>query len=104
MVMCMFANIAPQMQVDLINAACGYDWTVGEMMTAGERGWNMKRAINNFGNEAKAAFAEHNGKLNAAKDEAPAGNQPVNVVADTHTGQGTLHAVYSSCGCCSARS
>jgi aldehyde:ferredoxin oxidoreductase len=47
MVMCIFANVAPQMQVDLINAACGYDWTVKEMMKVGERGWNMKRAINN---------------------------------------------------------
>jgi aldehyde:ferredoxin oxidoreductase len=47
MVMCIFANVAPQMQVDLINAACGYRWTVEEMMTVGERGWNMKRAINN---------------------------------------------------------
>jgi aldehyde:ferredoxin oxidoreductase len=47
MVMCIFANVAPQMQVDLINAACGYDWTIEEMMQAGERGWNMKRAVNN---------------------------------------------------------
>ena len=47
MVMCIFANVAPQMQVDLINAACGYDWTVEEMMKVGERGWNMKRAANN---------------------------------------------------------
>ena len=47
MVMCIFANVAPQMQVDLINAACGYRWTVQDMMKAGERGWNMKRAINN---------------------------------------------------------
>jgi aldehyde:ferredoxin oxidoreductase len=47
MVMCIFGNITPQMQVDLINAACGYNWTVDDMMAAGERGWNMKRAINN---------------------------------------------------------
>lgn len=47
MVMCIFANVAPQMQVDLINAACGYTWTIKEMMQVGERGWNMKRAINN---------------------------------------------------------
>lgn len=47
MVMCIFANVAPQMQVDLINSACGYDWTICDMMTAGERGWNIKRAINN---------------------------------------------------------
>jgi aldehyde:ferredoxin oxidoreductase len=47
MVMCIFANVAPQMQTDLINAACGYDWTVEEMMKVGERGWTMKRALNN---------------------------------------------------------
>jgi aldehyde:ferredoxin oxidoreductase len=47
MVMCIFGNVAPQMQVDLINAACGYDWTIEEMMKVGERGWNMKRAVNN---------------------------------------------------------
>jgi len=47
MVMCIFANVEPQMQVDLINAACGYDWTIEEMMRVGERGWNMKRAVNN---------------------------------------------------------
>jgi aldehyde:ferredoxin oxidoreductase len=47
MVMCIFANVAPQMQVDLINAACGYQWDLQEMMRSGERGWNMKRAINN---------------------------------------------------------
>jgi aldehyde:ferredoxin oxidoreductase len=47
MVMCLFANVSPQVQVDLINAACGYDWTVEEMMKVGERGWNLKRAINN---------------------------------------------------------
>ena len=47
MVMCIFGNVAPQMQVDLVNAACGYDWTIAEMMKCGERGWNMKRAVNN---------------------------------------------------------
>ncbi len=47
MVMCIFANVDPQMQVDLINAACGYHWTVQDMLAAGERGWNMKRALNN---------------------------------------------------------
>jgi aldehyde:ferredoxin oxidoreductase len=46
-VMCIFANSDPQMQVRLINAACGYDWTVKDMMKCGERGWNIKRAINN---------------------------------------------------------
>jgi len=44
--MCIFANVSPQTQVDLINAACGLHWDVEEMMQAGERGWNLKRAIN----------------------------------------------------------
>jgi aldehyde:ferredoxin oxidoreductase len=46
-VMCIFANVDPQMQVDLLNAACGLDWTLDDMMKCGERGWNIKRAINN---------------------------------------------------------
>ena len=47
LVMCIFANVSPQVQVDLINAACGLEWDVEEMMRSGERGWNLKRAINN---------------------------------------------------------
>ena len=46
MVMCIFANVSPSTQVGLINAACGLDWDVDEMMRCGERGWNLKRAIN----------------------------------------------------------
>ena len=46
-VMCIFANTDPELQVKLINAACGLDWTIEDMMKCGERGWNLKRAINN---------------------------------------------------------
>jgi aldehyde:ferredoxin oxidoreductase len=46
-VMCIFANVEPEMQFKLINAACGLDWTLEDMMKAGERSWNLKRAINN---------------------------------------------------------
>ncbi len=46
-VMCIFANVDPQMQVDLVNAACDLNWTIDDMMKSGERGWNVKRAINN---------------------------------------------------------
>ena len=46
LVMCIFANVSPQTLVDLINPACGLDWDVDEMMRFGERGWNLKRAIN----------------------------------------------------------
>lgn len=47
LVMCIFANVPPQTQVDLINAACGYDFDIAEMMKTGERGWNLKRLVNN---------------------------------------------------------
>ncbi|GAB4504685.1 MAG: aldehyde ferredoxin oxidoreductase family protein [Anaerolineales bacterium] len=46
LVMCIFGHVPPSMQVELINAACGYDWTVADMLRCGERGWNLKRAIN----------------------------------------------------------
>jgi aldehyde:ferredoxin oxidoreductase len=46
LVLCFFANVAPEMVVALINAACGLDWQIPDMLRAGERGWNLKRAIN----------------------------------------------------------
>jgi aldehyde:ferredoxin oxidoreductase len=45
-VMCIFANVDPQMQVDLVNAACGYDWSIDDLLKCGERAWNLKRLIN----------------------------------------------------------
>jgi aldehyde:ferredoxin oxidoreductase len=47
LVMCQFSNIEPEMVVMLINSACGLDWSIDEMMKCGERGWNLKRVINN---------------------------------------------------------
>ena len=46
-VICIFGNVMPREYVALINAGCGFDWTVEEMIKVGERGWNLKRAINN---------------------------------------------------------
>ncbi len=46
LVLCMFANVPPETMVDLVNAACGYDWTLDDLMRCGERGWNLKRLIN----------------------------------------------------------
>jgi len=46
-VMCIFANVEPQEKTNLINAACGLDWSLEDMMKFGERSWNLKRAINN---------------------------------------------------------
>ncbi|MDH5507472.1 MAG: aldehyde ferredoxin oxidoreductase family protein [Anaerolineae bacterium] len=47
LVVCFFGNVPPQTIVDLINPACGLDWTIQDMLLAGERAWNLKRAINN---------------------------------------------------------
>lgn len=47
LVLCFFANVSPETVLDLINAACGLKWSLAEMLKAGERAWNLKRAINN---------------------------------------------------------
>lgn len=46
LVLCMFANVPPETMVELVNAACGYDWTLEDLMRCGERAWNLKRLIN----------------------------------------------------------
>lgn len=46
LVLCMFANVPPETMVDLINAACGYDLTLDDLLLCGERSWNLKRLIN----------------------------------------------------------
>lgn len=47
LVMCFFSNTSPDDVLALINAACGLRWSIQDMLLAGERGWNLKRAINN---------------------------------------------------------
>src|SRR5271157_406296 len=47
LVMCLLSNVPPETTLELINAACGLDWSIEDMMRSGERGWNLKRAINN---------------------------------------------------------
>jgi aldehyde:ferredoxin oxidoreductase len=46
LVMCIFANVPPDVQVGLLSAATGINMDITEMMLAGERGWNLKRAVN----------------------------------------------------------
>jgi aldehyde:ferredoxin oxidoreductase len=46
LVLCIFANVPPVTLLNLINAACGFDWDIDAMLTCGERGWNIKRLIN----------------------------------------------------------
>lgn len=47
LVICFFSNLPPQTVVDLINSATENEFSIAGMMEAGERGWNLKRAINN---------------------------------------------------------
>lgn len=46
LVVCIFANVDPDALVNLVNAATGQDLQLEDMLRAGERGWNMKRAVN----------------------------------------------------------
>jgi aldehyde:ferredoxin oxidoreductase len=46
LVLCLFGNVPAEMVVGLVNAACGYDYDVSELLRSGERAWNLKRAIN----------------------------------------------------------
>lgn len=46
LVLCLFANVPPETMVDLVNAACGYNWTLQDLLRCGERAWNLKRLIN----------------------------------------------------------
>ena len=47
LVLCVFANVPAETVLDLVNASCGLDWQLADLMRSGERGWNLKRAINN---------------------------------------------------------
>lgn len=47
LVMCFFSNSSPDDVLALINAACGLKLSLHDMLLVGERGWNLKRVINN---------------------------------------------------------
>ncbi len=47
LVICVFANVPPFSVLDLVNSSCGLDWSLDELLRSGERGWNLKRVINN---------------------------------------------------------
>jgi aldehyde:ferredoxin oxidoreductase len=47
LVMCTFANVAPKTVLNLINGCCKLEWSLDDLMVAGERAWNLKRVINN---------------------------------------------------------
>jgi aldehyde:ferredoxin oxidoreductase len=47
LVMCIFANVPPMTAFELLNAATGFDYSFEEFFRCGERGWALKRALNN---------------------------------------------------------
>jgi len=47
LVVCLFANVPIETILELVNYACGLNWQTADLLRAGERGWNIKRAINN---------------------------------------------------------
>ena len=89
-VMCIFANVEPDEQVKLINAACGLDWTLADLMQAGERAWNLKRAINN-----RMGLTRANDKLPKALLEPSADGGSEGFVPDI---QGMLLTYYDARG------
>ncbi|HEY42461.1 MAG TPA: hypothetical protein G4O11_00570, partial [Anaerolineae bacterium] len=46
LVLCYFANVAPDTVLELINHVSGFDYHLEELMRIGERAWNLKRIIN----------------------------------------------------------
>lgn len=46
LVLCIFGNVSPETMLGLVNAACGYDFTLADLLRCGERAWNLKRLIN----------------------------------------------------------
>ncbi len=46
LVMCLFANVPPELVAALTSAATGYNYSVADLLTCGERGFNLKRVIN----------------------------------------------------------
>jgi aldehyde:ferredoxin oxidoreductase len=47
LVLCKLGNVSPTLVIELINATCGLHWNIDDLLEAGERAWNLKRAINN---------------------------------------------------------
>jgi aldehyde:ferredoxin oxidoreductase len=61
LVLCFFANVPAETILALVNAACGYELNLSELLQTGERGWNLKRAINN-----RLGLTQANDKLPSA--------------------------------------
>jgi aldehyde:ferredoxin oxidoreductase len=78
LVMCFFANVPPESLVELINTTVGLELSVEAMLIIGERGWNLKRVINN-----RLGLTRNNDKL-PKSFTMPYEDDPSNYVPDFH--------------------
>ena len=46
LILCYFANVTPQTVLSLVNQVTDFGYTIEELLTVGERAWNLKRVIN----------------------------------------------------------
>jgi aldehyde:ferredoxin oxidoreductase len=46
LVLCYFANVAPETVRQLVNDVTGFAYTLEELIEVGERSWNLKRLLN----------------------------------------------------------
>jgi aldehyde:ferredoxin oxidoreductase len=77
LVQCIFPNPPVKNMVEMIAAATGYNITLDNVLTYGERMWNLKRAINiNLGYNARANEKLPELLLRALPDGGAAGNVP----------------------------
>jgi aldehyde:ferredoxin oxidoreductase len=90
LVMCLLSNVPAETALELVNAVCGLDWGMEEMMRSGERGWNLKRAINN-----RMGLTRSNDRLPKALLEPFPDGPGVGFVPDI---DGMLAAYYSARG------
>jgi aldehyde:ferredoxin oxidoreductase len=88
--MCLLSNVPAETALELVNAVCGLDWGMEEMMRSGERGWNLKRAINN-----RMGLTRSNDRLPKALLEPFPDGPGVGFVPDI---DGMLAAYYSARG------
>jgi len=77
LVICTFANIPPDELAELINLATGYNYNVNDLLQTGERGWNLKRFINNRLGVTREADRLPKALLRAYEDSNNDGNSVV---------------------------
>jgi aldehyde:ferredoxin oxidoreductase len=74
--MCKFANATPTQMVDFLNAITGWNITLADLITIGERSMNLKRSISNKLGVNRTHDYMPSISINPMKDGATAGKSP----------------------------